>query len=560
MVAHVALYPVQADGTPGGHPAMVAVASIGLGPAAPVNPRRPRAELLHLDVPAERGKLQDLLQTAAPIFEDSVRDISALLRADRTVPDHFDDLRIAVHEVDARRSWSSDAGEWQNGVFALARDLLGDTALLPEKAIRKLNGDIFQRERQARLRADYLAALFAHFEPELTADEQARKLYDNVDLPLAPVVRMMQERGVGCNVEAAMGYAAALRREHHVELETLKSSIANPEDVIDDTKLRKYLYEEVGFAPLVLTDKGLPSVSEAALTALRDPVVDRIVVVRHQHMLLQHLRYLVADRIHGEFHIAGSVSGRVYMRRPNLVGLPRELRRFIVAAPGRVLVIADYSQMELRVLAALAKDVALVRAFINGEDLHRKMAALIHGIPLDVVTDEQRNGEGKVTNFAVVYGQTEPGLAEALGVTVQEAARMLALHRLRYPRVWAWRREKLDQARAAEGLLRTWLGRKRHLPSVCNGSAEAARKLINHQVQSVAADIAKSRLRQAAEAVGDRAWPVLFAHDEFVFECLPAHADAVKATAVAIAERQVQGFCVPLKVKAIVGTSWADKP
>jgi DNA polymerase-1 len=248
------------------------------------------------------------------------------------------------------------------------------------------------------------------------------------------------------------------------------------------------------------------------------------------------------------------------MRKPNLVGLPRDLRRFIVPAPGHVLIILDYSQVELRVLAKLSNDAALVRAFRTDEDLHRKMAALIHGIPPEAVTKQQRDSEGKKTNFAVVYGQTPVGLAAALKVSPQAGLHMIKLHQKTYPRVWRWREEKLAEARAAGGLLRTWLGRKRHLPSICHGSSKAARRLINHQVQSVAADIAKSRLTQIVDAVRDRAWPVLFAHDEYVLECLPEHAADVLATAVGIAERDVKGFGVPLRVKSGMAQSWAEKP
>jgi DNA polymerase-1 len=220
--------------------------------------------------------------------------------------------------------------------------------------------------------------------------------------------------------------------------------------------------------------------------------------------------------------------------------------------------------MELRVLAALTRDPRLVTSIRNGVDLHAAMAASIFGVPVEDVTKEQRNGPGKTTNFAVVYGQTWHGLHEELGVTPGQAMNMLVAHQRLYPRVWAWRKHKLEEARRNGGLLRTWVvGRRRCLPSVCGGPAhiveEAERKLINHQVQSLAADIMKIRLRRIFDAVGATARVVLFAHDEVVLECPAALAAAVLRAVVAIAEKPVDAFCVPLKVSAVVGNSWADK-
>jgi DNA polymerase-1 len=470
-----------------------------------------------------------------------------------------------VHAVDEQRSRCNE-GEWQNGVRALAREHCRDASLLPPKQLLKLaDGDHYQRERQARLHADYLAWVHAKYSRELAADKKSSGLYRIIDLPLVPVIREMENQGVGCDLNTALKLATRLRTEKSALVDRLRSFAPTPDDIFSEDRLRALLFDTHGFTPKYLTSRKQPSVSRNALLALKDARLDDVIEVRRLHMLLQHLRLLTDRRLHPRYHIAGSVSGRVYSRSPNIVGLPKDLRHLVVPRPGHVLVILDYQTMEMRILAALTKDRLLVNLIRDGVDLHRATAAAIYEIDISAVSKEQRNKTGKKVNFAIIYGQTYLGLSEELGISYGEANNMLVVHKQQHPGIHAWRNRTLEEARNSGGLLRTWIvGRRRCLPSINNSSSiyaeEAERKLINHQVQSLAADIVKIRLRRIADAVRGTAWPVLFAHDEVVLECPREHAKAVMAKAVAIAEKPIGAFCVPLKVDAAIGKSWADKP
>ena len=549
-----------------------------MSPTAPNTPRAPRlppspplstpapsaAFLLRLDAPQDRQRLQELLETCHLVFEDSRRDAASLRRAGLSVPETYDDLRLMVHAVDESRSWFKlKTQEWQNGVRPLAEELLGARKLLPPKFIRKLGNDGHQREEQVRLHAHYLLVLYLEFRRRLENDFYSERLYRCADLPLVPIIQEMEARGAACDLPVALKLSGKLRAKQHRLFEMLegKGLISARGEVLDDEKLRHLLYEKYKQPVTFRTDKGLPSVKRAALLAFGFPNVDAMAEARRIGDLLQHLRYLTTDRIHGEWHIAGAVSGRLYMRSPNLVGFPKVLRHLIIASPGHRLIIVDYCQMELHVLAGLSGDGRLIRLVRAGVDLHTATGAEIYNIPLAKVTEAQRKA-GKATNFAIVYGQESQGLSETLGISEQRAMTLLFEHRKKFPRIWDWKKGKIEEARQKGGLLRTWkVGRRRCLPSVCGGkwSKSAERKLINHQVQSLAADIAKMRLIEIAKAVKGDAHPVLFAHDEYVIECREATAESVMRRVVEIAERQVEGFPVPLRVKAVVGESWAEK-
>jgi DNA polymerase-1 len=379
-----------------------------------------------------------------------------------------------------------------------------------------------------RLRAAFLAALFLIYRDEHEADPRAHTLYDKRDRPLVPVITTLEDAGVGCDRDGAIALTAAVRRGRFQALQELRPHVKCPEDVLRDDVLRELLYTTWSLPVRCRTGRGLPSVGHAALAANRnDNRVLQIIAAREANVLLQQLRPLTtARRLHGELPIAGSVSGRIYMRNPNLVGLAKSLRHLIVPREGYRFIVFDYSQMELRVLAALTHDPRLVGHINSGVDLHRATAADLFNVAVGDVTPDQRK-VGKAVNFGIPYGQTSHGLGEALGISLGKAENILVAHRRKYPQVWRWRKERINEAIANGGSLQTPLvGRRRTLPSVCGGDrwrrAEAERKLINHQVQSLAADIAKSRLRQIFEAFGCIAVPVLFAHDEIVLEC-PEH-------------------------------------
>jgi len=541
---------------------MAAVAPIPAN-GAPISPASVIPTLLHLDVPRERARLADLLRESQPVFEDSKRDTAALERVDLQCPEHSDDLRLMVHSVDESRcDYDSESKGRNNDIFALARDLYRDTALLTPKLVRKIDEhDTFKREQQVVLRVKYLVTLYDRYAREQARDPHAAAVYQHLDLPMVPVFRDMEAVGVGCDDEAARWMAMKEDEDQTRDMEALATVVPRPHAVLNDNKLRTLVYSGWRFQPKHFSKNKKPSVKDKALLALGDPRLTAIVRVRKRDRLLTALNQLAEPRLHSTFDLASAVTGRVYVRQPNLQGVPRTIRELIIPAEGCVFIILDYSQMELHVLAELSRDPRLVGAILAGRDLHTETAAVVYGVRRDDVTKDQRD-VGKEVNFGVIYGETFRGLSEALGVSFSDAESYLQRHKRAFPGVEAWRKRTITQAIAAGGLVRSRVGRRRYLPAVCSqrGRAKASRQLINFMVQSLAADIYKSRLRQIAEAVRGVAWPVLSVHDEIVLECARASADGVLREVVEIAQRPVRGFCVPLKVNAVIGKTWADKP
>src|SRR5690606_5652021 len=222
-------------------------------------------------------------------------------------------------------------------------------------------------------------------------------------------------------------------------------------------------------------------------------------------------------RIHASFNQTVAATGRLSSSDPNLQNIPirtdvgRESRKAFVAPEGYVLISADYSQIELRLLAHLSRDKALIEAFRDGQDIHRAVAAQIHGIALDDVTKEQRSG-AKMVNFGIVYGVTPFGLARRLGISSKEAAEIIDGYKRRFAGIATFLAECIQQAES-RGYVQTMLGRRRPIPDIYsrqpNRRALAERLAINSVVQGSAADLIKvamvdlhARIRQAAEGAG----------------------------------------------------------
>jgi DNA polymerase-1 len=282
-------------------------------------------------------------------------------------------------------------------------------------------------------------------------------------------------------------------------------------------------------------------------------------------------------RVHASFNQTVAATGRLSSSDPNLQNIPirtdvgREIRKAFVAPPGRALVTADYSQIELRLLAHLSRDPALIEAFRRGDDIHAAVAAQIHGVPVDQVTREQRSG-AKMVNFGIVYGITAFGLARRLGVDNAAADRIITDYKKRFAGITTFLQECVDQA-IRFGHVETMLRRRRPIPDIESSNpsrrALAERTAINSVVQGSAADLIKLAMVDiqgridAARARGDGADPLagtlmlLQIHDELVFECPAEHAHAVKGLVAERMDRAME-LRVPLKADAHVASNWFE--
>ncbi|MEO1718416.1 MAG: DNA polymerase, partial [Planctomycetota bacterium] len=315
-------------------------------------------------------------------------------------------------------------------------------------------------------------------------------------------------------------------------------------------------------------------------------------IVQHQRrdrqltkLVNTYLSSLVEDidpdtgRIHASFNQTVAATGRLSSSDPNLQNIPirtdvgREIRRAFVAPEGRVLISADYSQIELRILAHLSQDPALIEAFRNDQDIHAAVAAQIHGVKLDEVTREQRSG-AKMVNFGIVYGITPFGLARRLGVSNTEATEIIDGYKRKFAGITTFLQECVEQAQA-NGYVETMLKRRRPIGDIDSNNPNrrslAERMAINSVVQGSAADLIKLAMLDLHRRLSPHAghWRegrepeiagvrmLLQIHDELVFEANEAAAEDAKAL---IVERMASAMelDVPLKVDASISSNWFD--
>ncbi|MDY2719964.1 MAG: DNA polymerase, partial [Candidatus Faecousia sp.] len=281
------------------------------------------------------------------------------------------------------------------------------------------------------------------------------------------------------------------------------------------------------------------------------------------------LKVIAPDgRIHTTFQNTVTATGRLSSTDPNLQNIPvrtelgSEIRKMFVPRPGWVLVDADYSQIELRVLAHIADDHAMQEAFRSGEDFHTVTASHAYGVPVEQVTPQMRRS-AKAVNFGIVYGISEFSLAEDIGVTRWEAKDFIDSYLRRYSGVRTYMHDVVEQARQT-GFVTTLFGRRRYLPELHDAKymvrQSAERMAMNTPIQGTAADIIKLAMLQVSEALeenGLQARLLLQVHDELIVECPPEEAEQV----MQIVTRQMQGaaeLSVPLIAEAKMGKSWYE--
>jgi DNA polymerase-1 len=276
-------------------------------------------------------------------------------------------------------------------------------------------------------------------------------------------------------------------------------------------------------------------------------------------------------RVHTSYNQTGSVTGRLASSEPNLQNIPirtelgRQIRRAFISAPGDVLISVDYSQIELRIVAHIAEDRAMLQAFLEDKDIHAATASAIFGVEPEAITPEIRR-RAKAVNFGLIYGMSPFGLTRSTDLTLSEAENFVEAYFERFPGV----RRYLDQTRlqaAESGYVATLLGRRRYFPQLVQGAnvsemarARAEREAINAPIQGTAADIIKLAMLNLPDALQQAnldAKMLLQVHDELVFEC-PEH--EVKPTALLVQQVMSDAFKlqVPLKTDVKVGVNWAD--
>ncbi len=435
---------------------------------------------------------------------------------------------------------------------------------------------------------DATIRLFALLKPELV-EAGLDELYATIERPLLPVLTDMEMAGVLLDTDFLAQMSVTFTQRLGELEQTLYAVVGHEFNIRSTQQLSQVLFDEMGFPTRGLKKTASGHYSTAVDTLetlaaygdeLSTPQQRAIEIILEQRQL-EKLRGTYIDalpmlvnpetgRLHTSFSQTGAVTGRLSSSNPNLQNIPirteigREIRRAIVAPPGWQLISADYSQVELRVLAHMAQEPLLIEAFLADQDIHAVTASKLFGVPIEEIDRTQR-GLGKTINFATIYGVSEFGLSSRTELTREQARQFLEQYFLTYPRIRAFLDTTLDQARA-QGFVQTLLGRKRFFPELQSGRlpynqrTAVERAAINAPIQGTAADIMKIamiELHRRLRSGGYRTRLLLQVHDELVLETPPEEQAAV-VSLVRESMENAYRLDVPLKVDVEVGPNWRD--
>lgn len=426
--------------------------------------------------------------------------------------------------------------------------------------------------------ADITFQLFQYFEPLLTEKAQ-RDLHDQLEVPLVPVLMAMETNGIRLDSDALKAYSADLA----VEIDALVKSIhghAGKEFSINSPKqMGPILFEELNLMDKPKKTKtGQYATGEDVLVKLKDkhPIVAEILEYRQMTKLkstyvdaLPDLVHPETGLIHTSYNQAVAATGRLSSNNPNLQNIPirsergREVRKaFIPRSEEYTLLAADYSQVELRIIAALAKDEGMKQAFIDRVDIHTATAAKVFGVATEDVSRDMRS-KAKAVNFGIIYGQSAFGLSQQLGIKRTEAKEIIETYFEQYSGVKNYLSSAVEEART-KGYVETVMGRRRVLPDINSANAIvrgfAERNAVNAPIQGSAADIIKKAMidiQNYLEAGNYKTKLLLQVHDELVFDLHKSEADELKPI---IKEKMETAFMmdVPLEVEMDEGPNWLE--
>lgn len=406
--------------------------------------------------------------------------------------------------------------------------------------------------------------------------QDLEKVFYEVELPLIPVLVDMERNGVALDSSLLRELSHSLGNEiARLEAE-IYNSVGHKFNVNSPRQLGDVLFGELKLPSARKTKTGYSTEAQILETLkVTHPVVDFVL----QYRQLSKLKSTYVDalpalinhetgRLHTTFNQVGTATGRLSSSEPNLQNIPtkgelgNKIRQAIIAPTGSLLLSADYSQIDLRVLAHLSQDKELITAFLNDEDIHTTTASRLFNVPEGQVTPEMRRN-AKTVNFGVVYGMSDYGLEQATNFTREEASQFIALYFERYPQVKEYLERTKEQARKW-GYVQTLIGRRRFLPEINSYNRQvreaAERMAINAPVQGTSADIIKIamiNLYQEMKRQGFRSKMLLQIHDELLFEVLQEEMEEMKFLVSQLMSQAVK-LCVPLKIDIKVGKNWGE--
>ncbi len=435
------------------------------------------------------------------------------------------------------------------------------------------------RARRTMERADLALQLHAKLAPLLKESGQER-VFTEIESPLLPVLAAMENEGIRLDPVALEDVGKKLR----LDLARLETSIhqhaGGPFNIGSPKQLGEVLFGKLALVKEAKKTKtGQYSTDEQTLAALAPlhPIIEEVLEHREASKLLStYIGALPAaispadGRIHTTFYQLATSTGRLNSQDPNLQNIPirtaqgREIRRAFVPREGDyTLLSADYSQIELRILAALTQDPGLLEALTSGEDIHRATAARVFGLPLDAVTKEQRN-QAKMVNYGISYGISAFGLAQRLGIGRAEAKALIDGYFAQYPGIKKYMTDTVTHARE-RGYVETITGRRRYLPDLRSANATvraaAERNAINMPIQGSSADLIKIAMVRIARTAGDENWRtklLLQVHDELVFDLYLPEKERVIEVVRDRMKHALPDLRVPIVVETGIGANWLE--
>ena len=525
-----------------------------------------------------------VLTRLKPLLEDSqVLKVGQNLKYDRGVLQNYDiDLKgirfdtmlesYALNSVVGRHDMDTLAARWLNHKTVSFEDIAG-------KGKKQLTFNQIPLEQAAHYAAedaDVTLRLHLKMWPELEKEQGPKAIFDQIEMPLLSVISRIERHGVLID----QGLLAAHSQELGARLSELEKQAhemaGEPFNLSSPKQLQVILFEKQGIKPTKKTPGGAPSTSEEVLAELAlDHPLPKIIL---EHRGLSKLKSTYTDklpqminprsgRVHTSYHQTVTATGRLSSSDPNLQNIPvrndegRRIRQAFIAPEGYVILAADYSQIELRIMAHLSQDKGLLKAFADEKDIHRATAAEVFGVALDQVSSEQRRS-AKAINFGLIYGMSAFGLSRQLNIGAGEAKKYMDLYFERYPGVLQYMESTREHA-AEKGYVETLDGRRLYLPDIKASNAirrkAAERAAINAPMQGTAADIIKRAMIAVDEWLGQQDEPavsmIMQVHDELVFEVRADKVDETSEKIRQLMEGSMQ-LDVPLRVEIGVGDNW----
>ncbi|MHC8440747.1 MAG: DNA polymerase I [Candidatus Eutrophobiaceae bacterium] len=527
------------------------------------------------------------LEQIKPLLEDpKLSKTGHHIKYDAHVLAHYGiELHGIAHDT-MLESYIADSGrQMRHDMDSLAAKWLGyktisydEVAGKGKKQISFSAVEIAAAGRYAAEDAHVTCALHQAIYPHIQKEPGLKTLYHDIEIPMLGVLTRMERNGVLIDAELLARQSGELLKTMRTVEQQAFDATGESFNIGSPDQIQKILFGKMGLRVISKTPKGAPSTSESVLQELAEDGHELpSLILTHRSLSKLRSTYTEAlpkqvnpatGRVHTSYHQAGANTGRLSSSDPNLQNIPirtpegRRIRQAFICPESHCLIAADYSQIELRIMAHLSGDESLLSAFAQGEDVHRSTASEIFGVPTETVDKEQRRA-AKAINFGLIYGMSAFGLARQLGISQRDAQEYMRLYFNRYPGVKRYMDEIREQARE-QGYVETILHRRLYLPDIRSKRhtqrAAAERIAINAPMQGSAADIIKRAMIEIDHelATGNLdAKMIMQVHDELIFETAKRDLDATRAM---IVEKMTQTIRlqVPLEVDVGYGSNWDE--